>query len=73
MENNVPPTPPPLPGSIIQTLEQFESMLRDLAPLMATYRNSLLEAGIPKALVDRLVLDFHHVFWSSNLGNKPRQ
>ena len=65
-----PPPPPHIPGNILQALDQFESLLRDFAPVLAAYRTCLIEAGIPKELANQLTLDMQHVFWSNSLGKK---
>lgn len=67
----MPETNPSLSGDVLQSLEQFESLMRDFAPVLATYRKALLDAGVPRALADRLVVEFQNTFWmnAKNQGN----
>jgi hypothetical protein len=44
------------PAREIHLFEQTQAMLGDVATALGAYRKALIEAGVPDALADRLVL-----------------
>lgn len=49
-------------------IEQYETLLEDFAPVVATYFLSLCQAGIPTEIARDLTLDWHNIWWEQSLG-----
>ncbi len=59
----------PLPVDLQSQLEQFEAASSQFAIIMVSYHNELLGQGMPPYLADRLVRDFHSIWWQTSLGS----
>jgi hypothetical protein len=52
---------------ITQALEQLQATMRDFSPIVGMYYVQLVADGIPVALAESLVLQWHELFWCKNL------
>jgi len=55
-------------GDLIAQLDQVATQLENVAELLATYYKSLIAKGIRDDLAQKLVLEFHHAWWSRILN-----
>lgn len=53
---------------IIATLEQFETLVANFGPIVASYYLSLIKNGVPSKLAYQLTLDWHKLFWEKQLN-----
>ncbi len=62
-----------LTTNIISLLEQFEASVTNIAPIISSYYLGMIKNGIPHELAEQLIMDWHHIFWSSQFPSKQNQ
>ena len=58
-------------GDLIAQLDQLATQFENMAELLATYYKSLIAKGVCDDLAQKLVLEFHHLWWLRVLNQSP--
>jgi hypothetical protein len=61
------------PVEIAQTLEVFESIMDQTAPVFRSYFESLRTAGFGHEEAILITLDFHRIFWQTIMQQPGRE
>lgn len=58
------------PTEWLSQIEQGEALMRDFAPLVASYYQSLVKNGVPEKLAHELTLAWHEIWWRNSFGER---